>query len=281
MKRALRGALVAFLVLSNLNCTVNILESFANKETNEAYLVEAKRLINDGDYDGALNKLALITGAFAADRSVITLKASAHAGKCGLNFLSFVEAFQNLGTSSIMQFLLAHFVSGTAAKIDSCISAEDLVESIGSISERTDDENLLLALISFAKIGTVLSLYTDSDDNGTVDGGYDTCAVGASRVAGNMTTADVRQVGTGITLAVANIGALAGVIDLGGDELADINAACSVLNGLAPALNFCTITDPTAFTADHLRAIRGLLRETSDGIGLKTCVGGVAACVCP
>lgn len=281
MTRVSLAVALIFIISSNLSCTVNILESFADKTTSQSYYYDALDLMNKGDYDGALAKIALITGSLATDRKVTSLKASAYAGKCGLSFLEFVEALQDMGSSSLFQVFLTNFASGTAAKIDACVTAEDLVESIGTVSERTSDENMLLILISFAKIGNVLSLYADSDDDGTVDAAYNSCTVGATRVAGPLTDADVRQVGTGLTLAIENITAVSSTVNLGSSALASVSAACSALNSLNPAYNFCANTNPASFTAQQLKAIRGLITETNDGIGLKTCVGGAATCVCP
>jgi hypothetical protein len=279
-----RAVVIGAALVFNLNCSVNILENFADKNTNGAYLVDAKKLLSERDYDGALAKLALITGDMAGNRSVIMLKASAHAGKCGLEFLPFVEALQSMGSTNLFQVFLSHFVAGTATQMDSCLTAENLVESIGSVSERTSDENMLLVLISFAKIGTTLAYYADSDDDGAIDGGYNTCTVGGSRSAGgNITDADAREIGTAITLAIENISAVSTSVDLGSDALADVSAACSLLNAIPPSgtYNFCTVTDPSGFSPEQLRAIRGLIRETNDGIGLGSCAGGAATCLCP
>lgn len=279
-RAALAIALISLLSL-NLSCSVNVLETFADKTTDQAYYYDAMELINKGDYDGALAKIALIKGSLATDRTVVSLKASAYAGKCGLSFLNFVEALQNMGTSSLFQVFLTNFSAGSTTRIDACVTAEDLVESIGTVSERNSDENMLLVLISFAKIGNILALYADGDDNATVDTNYDSCPVGGSRVAGSLTDADVRQVGTGLTLAIENITAVSSTVNLGSSALASVSAACTALGGINPAYNFCAITNPASFTAQQLKAIRGLITETNDGIGLKTCAGGAAACVCP
>lgn len=279
-----RVALMCAAVLFNLNCSVNILESFADKNTNNAYIVDAKKLLDERDYDGALAKLALVTGELATDRSVIMLKASAYAGKCGLEFLPFVNTLQNMGSTNLFQVFLSHFKAGVAAQIDHCVTAENLVESIGTVNQRTSDENMLLVLISFAKIGTILAYYADSDDDGNAEGGYDTCTIGGARAAGGaITDEDAGQIGTGITLAIESISAVSSTINLGSAALADVSAACALLDAIPPAgtYNFCTVTDPLGFSPEQLRAIRGLVSETADGIGIGTCGGGAAACLCP
>ncbi|MGE0528830.1 MAG: hypothetical protein AB7P49_17330, partial [Bdellovibrionales bacterium] len=186
MRGLVGRGIVLFIGVTTLSCSVNILESLADKTTNQALFNEAKDQINNGNYTGALTTLDSITGAFATNRAVVALKAEAHAGLCGLRFLPFVAALEGLATTRLFPLLMSHFRAGTTtATIDSCIQAEDLVESIGSVSARTTDENLLLVLISFAKIGNVLSYYADTDQDGMVTAGYDVCAAGGgTRTAG-------------------------------------------------------------------------------------------------
>lgn len=285
--------LYVLVLSSSLSCSVNVLETFSNKQTDEAYFYDARKLINDGQYDAALDVMALMTPTYLARREIITLKASAYAGKCGLNFMDFVAQLSNMGTTRLFPFLAAQFVGGTPARIDACETAEDLIESIGAIAARTSDENMFLVLISFAKIGNVLSLYVDSNQNGTPDtiadtgSDYDACletprAVRpTTAVAGDWFNADLRQLGSGITLALANIGAVSGSVNLGDASLASITGACATLATLNPAYDFCSITDPTAFTANHLKGIKSMLKE-STVVGLGTnCTGDISACNCP
>lgn len=265
--------LFIILIFSNLSCSVNILESFADKTTNEALLNDAKILINAGNYSAALVKIAEMSSSYQADRAIVALKASAHAGLCGLNFFDFVLALQNIGSTRLLPFLISSFRSGASTtKIDECVTAENLIESIGVSTARTTDENLLLALISFAKIGTVLSYYVDSNQDGTATSGYDVCTIGGARTAGgSMPDTDARELGSGITLAIENIQAISGEVSLGSASLTQINSACTSLG----VYNFCSKTDPTTFSASELLAIRSLAREGSAvGLDLNGCSGG-------
>lgn len=276
-----------FLVLTllwNISCSVNILENFADKTSNEALYIDAQKLIDEGDYAGALVKIARMTGSFSSSRRVVSLSAKAHAGVCGVDFMSFVLAMRNLGTTRLLPFLVSHFRGGTTTtKMDECLVAENLVESIGAIGERTTDENLLLAVISFAKIGVTLSYYADVDQDGTATAAYDVCtaaAVGVRTAGATMPDADAAQFGTGITLALANITAISSEVDLGSDSLDEINGICTALGGF----NFCSKTDPTAFSAAELLAIRSVAKEGSSvGLDLVACAGGdlsSGACRC-
>ncbi len=75
-----------FVLVANLSCSVNILESFADPTTNEALEVDAKKLINKGDYLGAIAKIDKMTSSYRSGRGVVGLRAQAYAGICGLDF---------------------------------------------------------------------------------------------------------------------------------------------------------------------------------------------------
>lgn len=289
MRRLARVALVTAVALSNVTCSVNILENFADKNTNNAYIVDATKLINSGDYDAALEKLNLITGAAANDRKVKSLKASAYAGKCGLVFLPFVEALAAMGTTRLFPFLNSAFRAGTTTtKIDSCTTAEGLIESIGTTAERTSDENMLLVLVAFAKMGNILSYYADEADglqDGTVGGAYNVCTIGGARtLGGNIPSVDIDELVWSTVSAINNITAVTADVDLGDASLASISSACS---SLPLAYNFCSITSRSDITADFRKGMRSLLIENSAvGLGLSAggfgvCPGDLSSCVCP
>ena len=153
--QVLRIFLLFIFLSMSLSCSVNVLTSFADKNTNAAIYEDAKKQINGKDYGGAITTLAKLTGAFAADRKVIALKASAYAGLCGFEFIPFALALKNITGTRLFPFLINYFRSGSGTKIDNCTTAQDLIESIGAVGLRTDDENMFLAVISFAKIGAV------------------------------------------------------------------------------------------------------------------------------
>jgi hypothetical protein len=278
--------LFAFILAANLSCSVNILENFADKTTNDALLVDAKKLMSEGDYAGALAKIDAMTDSFEAGRAVVALKAQAHAGICGLDFFNFVLALKDLGTQRVLPFLLSSFRSGAdTAKLDHCITAETLIKSIGAAGARTTDENLLMLLVSFTKIGTLLSLYADSDQDGTATAAYDVCTAGApgARTAGGaMPDEDARELGTGLTIALESLGAVGSSIDLGSGSLDAFSNACG---SLPPGYDFCSKTEGADFTANELKGIRSLTREGSAlGLDLNGCGGGdvtTPGCQCP
>ncbi|MGE4130867.1 MAG: hypothetical protein AB7F86_04480 [Bdellovibrionales bacterium] len=271
MTQFLRLGFLATVFVLSTSCSVNILENFANKNTDNARLEAAKILINNGDYSGAISKLDEITGTLASDRGTVALRASAYAGLCGLNFLNFVQAFSSTSLR-FFPFLLSHFVGGTTTTAGYCLTAENLVESIGTSSARTNDENMLLLVISLAKVGNYLNAYADTNNDGSGDAGFDFCA------SGSLPDADTQEIGTGITLAIEALTALSGSVSLGSSSLSTINTACSSMVG---GYDFCSVTDPSAFTANQIKGIRTILNEDSSvGVGTN-CSGNVSACACP
>lgn len=269
-----RICLCVFFVVPNLSCSVNILETFADKNTNEAYYVDALKLINDGYYTEALEKIDLMTGSYPSSRKVLRLKADAYGGLCGINFLSFVEAFAGL-TGTLMPFLMSTYRTGTLTNADACKEAEDIIESIAASADRTNDEHVRMMVIGFAKIGNILGHYADTDDDGTADAGYNVCLdVGGTDIS----DAYAREVGTGLTLAIDALTRLAGSVNLGSSTLSTIQTLCSSL----PAnYQFCSITDPATFDVDEVKGIRTLLKE-DNVIGLGAdCDGDISTCNCP
>lgn len=284
MRPIVRALLCVLMLVGNLSCSVNVLEIFADKTTDDAIYVEAMKLMNAGEYQGAIDLIATMTDDYEATRRVVNLKASAYAGLCGFEFLPFVDRMSAMGATFIFPFLLSAFRTvTTTTQMDACRTAEDLVEGIGAITARTTDENLLLLMISFAKIGVTLSYYADTDQDGTVTAAYDVCTAGGARTAGAaIPDSDAREIGSGITLAMATLQQIGAEIDLGSGSLTAMTDVCADLAALGAAFDFCAITDPTLFTANHIRAIRSLLKEDSAvGLDSMACNGDVSTCNCP
>lgn len=285
MRRLISALVCIFVVLGNLSCSANILKTFADTGTNEALYEDALALVNSGDYSGALSKISDMTGSYPTMAKVLELKASAYGGLCGFNFLTFALSLRDLASPNrLFPFLLQSFDAGVASNIDNCKLAQSTIESIGTITERSTDENIFLALIALAKIGNILSYYDDSGHTGSPTLNYDACAVGGARAAGGaITDSDAREIGTGITLAIANLNAVAGAVNLGTTQLTDFTTLCG---SLPPGYNFCSVTDPTAFTATEVQGIRSLVKENSVvGLGLTnggpvSCPGDLSQCNC-
>lgn len=287
MRPLATGFICAVLVLINLSCSVNILQTFSDQNSNEALYEDANTLNNASNYNGALAKIGAMTGAYPNLAKVLELKASVYGGLCGFKFIPFVTALSGMGATRLFPFLLQNFDVGLAANMDNCILAQNTMISIGTMAERSADENFFIAAIAFAKIGNILSYYADVAATGAITAGYDPCAVGGGRAKGGaITDADAREIGTGIALAAANLAAVASKVNLGNGSLTAITNLCTTLTGVG--MNFCAITDPLAFSATDVKGIRSVVAENS-AIGLgstvsnapATCPGVVTSCFCP
>lgn len=260
-------------VLLALGCNKNAFLESAKKDSDAALLFEARKQMNNSDWSGAITSIGLMTAVGRATRESKTALASAYAGRCGLNFVDFADRISNAGTTNYFPLFLSFYKAGGSVAITDCTAAEAQMLSISTTAaDRTADENVFLAFAEFAKIGVILAHYADSNDDGTADAGFDPCDTN------DLPTAVLREIGTGITIAVASLSATGGSV--GASLASSVSSACSVLAGVNPALNFCSITDPSAFTANQLKAIGGIVR-TTDNPGLGTCAGDLATCVCP
>ena len=269
-----------FLVLGFLlltSCSVNILEEFSDTTTNEALFYDAKQLINSGDYTGALDKFSDMSADYLEKREVKVLYASAYLGLCSpMNFLDLVEALGNIGATRVMVWLLSNFQGGNVGRQTACVQAETLIKSIGSLgSVRTSDENLLMAFISFAKMGAIISRYGDSGTpDGTVDVGFDPCDVG------DLPSADAKEFATGFNIAMdalENIGSST----IGAGALGPVTTVCAGLPvGYLPLCSDPPQVVTTDIDANEEKGIRTIINESQD-VGLGVCTGNAAACACP
>ncbi len=282
MRPAVSVLFCIWIALGNFGCSVNIFETFADKTTNEALYENALKLIREGDYTSAIAEIAKMKGAYPALPRVISLKASAFAGRCGLDFIGFAQTLAGIGATRLFPFLVDKVRGGTTTKIDDCETAENLIESIGAVAARSNDDNIFLVMVNFMKIGNILSLYADAPaQDGVGDVGFDACVVNGSRTVGSFSDADARQLGSALTLAIEALTQVGSSINLGSGSLAAVSGACGLLTGGLAAYNFCAVTDPAAFTANQVKGIRSLVKEDS-AVGLGTnCTGDLSACNCP
>lgn len=270
---------LAVLVWALPSCSVNILETFADPTTNEALLYDAKMLINEGDYSTALTKFAGMSSDFLALRDVRVLHASAYAGVCGLDFLNMLDGLSNMGTDKVFFFLMKAFTGGTTAKRDACISAEGELQAIAKYAtSRTADENLLMAMIGLTKIGVILSMNADLDNNDVVDPAFDPCASGA----GGISATDAQHVATGLNIVLDSLQNI-GSSTVGSSALTSASNACSQLPmGVLCGTPARVVLGDLALPADE-KAARTLIYEgTYLGLDALACGGGdPSTCNCP
>lgn len=247
-------------------CTENLFDEIAEKDTEEAIYFDAKQAINARNYTQAITLLESLSSSFVTERERIPVYASAYAGRCGLEFLTLLNSLQNTGSSTVLGTLMAAFPGATktsAGGHEDCTTATDfMVNNIGDEFDRDGNENLLMAFTSLAKIGTILSAFADTNDDGTADVTFDQCVNDND----NLPEARVRDIGASFATAVLSLGAIgASYVD---DAITDVNEICDADPQLAV---FCTATDPSSFTAAQVQALRYAIG--SNDFGIDSCGG--------
>ncbi len=265
------------LSLSALVSCNNILTPLGDPTTDEAILFEAQTNIDKSMWDEALVNLAKLSPNVASQRSVLQLKASAYAGRCGLSYVRLISSLGSMGNSKLLAFLMRSFSTATNSKIADCIEAEAVLNSITSDPAlRTLDENLFLIFLSFAKIGTILHVTANTLGNTTPDPGFDACSTTS------LSDVHAAQIASGLANALVTLTAVGASTTIGSGQATTITALCDALSGL-PVMysnyNFCTATDPNAVTAEQLKGVRSIIQE-NQYIGIGSCNNNLASCLC-
>ncbi len=258
--------------LLTISCS-NILDEFAKKDTDEARLTEAIKNMNKQNWSAAIANFENMSSGYLTKRDVKLQYAKAYAGRCGLRLLDLIENMSSLDSSLLYPILMEAFMGLTTTHADDCIQAESIMLSIASsATSRTPEENTVLAFISFAKMGAIFSSFADEDVvDGETDTDFNACS---DTISPGVPDEYVRQVGTGLGIAITSLTtALSGGGLSGVDALDAATAACSALASLGAQFNFCGETDPSAFTADQVKAIRWTMMD-NQVIGL----GGAVNC---
>lgn len=252
--------LFAFLFL-NLSCS-NIFQDAAVKDGDKVLLFEVQRKLDKSDWTGAITTISQLTSETQARRDVQLLLASAYAGRCGLDVLDIIQQFQNKPSSTtFFSLLMTAFQGAVSTNVSDCTSSEQILYGFSS---RTADEDIMLALVEFSLLGATFASEADTDANGTVDAGYNPC-----------TDVDDTLANTLVSTVARSLTALAASGDtISGSPTSSLNTVCEALESVDPDYNFCTKTDPTAVTAEERQALRILMSESSDGVGLGTCPHG-------
>ncbi len=266
-----RRKLVFWILLLSLVGCSNLFENMAEKDFDKAIFYEAQRDLKNSDYDDAIDKIINdLSSAYQRKRTVRFVLAQAYAGSCGLDFLTMIDNIQN-GAGNVLPLFMASMTGVTAADIDDCTNALTTLDKIGAIADRTANENLLTLFISMAKLGAVMSVFGDTDDDGTEDVGFDPCDntdlpqanvdAGVSAFAHLITS----------TNALVNQGQ-----DVGGSTVTDILTYCAQIDAIDPSYNLCTQLDESTVTSEH----RVVLRCFIDGPDIGFDISGNSLAVC-
>lgn len=269
------------LFLSFTACSVNLLSSFANQQSDEALLTDATTLINQRSYSAALEKFPLMSTSYQNRRDVILLRATANAGAGGLDFLDLANDIQGIGSTSLFTFLMQSFRQGTAATMLSLKTAQTLIGTISSTTANlTNDELMASVMVNLAHMGNILSRYGDANNDGTVDAINPCNSTDIPEAASPNDS--IQEFGASLNLAIAALDQLStNGVSFGPASATAATTACTALTaGGFGAYAFCGITNPATFTANQLLGLRSIVNESTAGVGLGTCTGDIVTCRC-
>ena len=245
---------VSFLV----GCSANFLKELASKNSDDAIIYDAQVAVNEQNYDLAINlltvKLSAVGQAKVEARETL---ASAYAGKCGLNFIDFVDGLANASSGSAFILVSSPFV-GKVVQPNYCLQSLQTLDLIGSTATRTTDQNAFASVVGMVLMGSATRLYTDNNPTDG-DGVQDVADISCT-----LTDAQIDNVVLGYGYMAKNFSALTTdqIGSSSGDAISDSIDACTAAAGSS-----CEITDPAAITDDLRKTMRDLLNTVDYGVG--------------
>lgn len=263
------------LSLSLLTGCPNTFSEFANKTSDEALFFKAQMYADDRDWTNAILAISQMSSAGRAERNTKAALASYYAGRCGLDLLDLASTLSSsLGSSTLYPTLLSEYKANSATNLADCQLAEDTILSIStSYSSLTADENIVLALAEFAKIGSILGANTlvDANGDGTFDGDADFGGTFDPCSSAHMSDLEVGKLGTGLIISINALSAS------GSSLTSSLTSAGSLTSALG------NVQDPTAFSAGQIDILRSLIKTNE--VGFNSCGGAIDSlnplCHCP
>ncbi|MFY9268217.1 MAG: hypothetical protein WAO55_00540 [Candidatus Manganitrophaceae bacterium] len=146
--------------------TSSVLENLSDDSSKEAKVEKARIEVDEKKYDEAIKTLADLCGtvltAPTCDPDIVSLYASAHAGRADLDLFALIKEGNLQATSGTGSFTLfsKYFSSPTAADVSDMGGA---VALLASIANRTPDRGLQLATVATSDLVIFL---------GSLTGGY-------------------------------------------------------------------------------------------------------------
>ncbi len=266
--------ILSLISLLQLSCSQNLFSDLGSKSTDEALFVEAQSAVNKQEYQFAIDIITLkMSSSFQLKTPSRQLLAGAYAGKCGLNFLSYVDSISHATSTSAFVLVSIPFVQRVSVP-DSCLDALKVMEAIGPSTSRTVTQNAFAAIVGMSLMGTATRVYTDAlpvNGDGTQD------AVGISCT---LTDAQINNVVLGFGFMVQNFPYLS-TDQLGSSStpLTDVINKCAALSGGAS----CNITNVADITTPIRDAFRRLMNTVEYGVGTVVTNGNpvAIATACP
>ena len=133
-------------------CNGNLYGELADKNSDDALIFDAKTAVNAQDYDSAIT---ILTVQLSANGQLKTpareVLASAYAGKCGLNFVNYVDALAAATSGSAFQLAAAPFI-GLAVDSNYCLMSLYTLDLIGPNALQRHSDQLFAKQIGRAHV---------------------------------------------------------------------------------------------------------------------------------
>lgn len=228
----------------------------ASSDPDDIFLIEAKAAINALDYPTAIQILTLQVSAGSQLKPEFkeTL-AIAYAGKCGLNFASFVTGLASSTTGSAFRLMMTPFV-GTVVDPPACLLALNKMQSIGPTAARTANQNAFVSVVGMSLMGSQTRASADkspANGDGVVDAAI--CSI---------PDAEVNNIVLGFGFMSVNFSYLS-TQQLGSSSQTSINNTITQCTNIAGAN--CSIIDPALITPSIRDTMRDLLNTQEYGLG--------------
>lgn len=263
LKMDLKKTIYLFLPVFILGCGGNLFQLTAKKDTSEAIYQDARSALNSLDYDTAISKIIELqtkdSNYYLRCEKVDGVKicpredlAGAYASKCGLNFVNFVSSLTSSSGSPFL-FFMQKF-QNIAVSPSNCYEAQKVIETFGdSSTDRTSEQNLFMAILGMAKMGTYLRDVADVDQDGSTDATFDSCD------SAKISEEYLRHVVSGMGLVIDNLAAVSAVLSGNSSALSDLDTIKDTCGSA------CSITDPNSSSFNAL-VTRNLLKSSDKGI---------------
>ncbi|AZZ37642.1 hypothetical protein CIK05_12835 [Bdellovibrio sp. qaytius] len=248
------------------SCGPNALSGLGSQTSDDFYMEEATKANNSQNYDYALdvllNKLSA-TGRAAVP--AVELLASAYAGKCGFNFVQYVDSLSQSSSTAVFNVMMQPFVQ-VATDPSYCLLALQTIDTLGAPGIRTANQNTFSAITGLVLMGASTRAYADKD--GTGNNGSGTMD-SVDMICDNTLVTDnqMNDIIVGYGYFVTNLAYVSASM-LGSSSFNGLNDSVAACNSVPGA--DCTITDKNNVSAGTRLAIRRLLNTSTYGIGNRS-----------
>jgi hypothetical protein len=269
MKNRKRALIASLAMIVFLSACANVFEAASNKTSDEALYEDAIKLLDDGQYDESIAKFNLLSTGFASSTPVRQNWAGALAGRCGLNFVQYLGSLGEdlTGSPTFFQYLASAW-DGVEVHPESCTLAEQKIKEIWTGSAPTASQQLFMAILSLAKMGTIIRNTSDNNEssgtgNGTVDAEFSACNDTDPNDANQISDAQVVELVTGLSLFLQNITGFTAQLSSDVSDLKTaLEAGCALMSP-----NPCSTTEAANVSQAMIDSTRRILDYPLIGVG--------------